>query len=149
MKLDDGLLERLLWRAFRGVDVLGSRRARQLAVLLIGLESRAERGYAKSIYRVARHTSSARPDVVGIPERWSSESPLVRVRRLGVTLDLDLRDNLRRVLYYTGTYEPGVVRLIAREPRRGDGRPSRAVCAWAGGRRFAPVDSRLYHVDKG
>ena len=121
MRLDDGPLGRRFWRAFRRIDVVvGPLRARSLAALLIGMLSRSERGYAKSIYRVSRHTSSPMPGIVRIPESWSSESPLVRVRRFGVTLELDLRDNLQRILYYTGTYEPSVMRFIAQELRRGD-----------------------------
>ena len=41
-------------------------------------------------------------------------------RRRGLRLDLDLRDNLQRTLYFTGTYEPGLLALIEAELRPGD-----------------------------
>lgn len=119
--LRDGPLVRRFWQAFCRIDVLvGPRRARSLAAFTIRLVSLSERGYARSIYRIASHTSSAAPGVVRLPERWSTVSPQVRVKRLGLSLDLDLRDNLQRTLYYTGTYEPGVLRFIERELRPGD-----------------------------
>jgi hypothetical protein len=34
------------------------------------------------------------------------------VRRLGLRLELDLRDNLQRTLYATGTYEPALLRFL-------------------------------------
>jgi FkbM family methyltransferase len=121
MRLHDGTIERQFWHALRlSENVVGPLRARALAAIVMRMQSRTERGYVKSMYRVARHTSSAPPDVVRLPEQWSSGSPLVRVKRLGVSLDLDLRDNLQRLLYYAGTYEPGVVRFIERELQRGD-----------------------------
>jgi hypothetical protein len=42
-----------------------------------------------------------------------------RLGRLGLRLELDLRDNLQRVLYATGTYEPAVLRFLDQEPRAG------------------------------
>jgi FkbM family methyltransferase len=54
------------------------------------------------------------------PEEWWTAAPRVRVGRLGVGLELDLRDNLQRTLYFTGTYEPGLVRLLDAELRAGD-----------------------------
>jgi FkbM family methyltransferase len=121
MMLHDGRFERLFWRALRlGGAIVGPLPARSLAALALHVLSRSERGYTKTIYRVARHTSSQSPDLVHLPERWSSTSPLVRVRRLGLGLDLDLRDNLQRVLYYAGTYEPDVIRFVERELRLGD-----------------------------
>jgi FkbM family methyltransferase len=119
--LQDGPFERRFWRAFARIDALiGPHRARGLAAVVIRRLARSEHGYTKSIYRIASHTSSAAPDIVRIPERWSTATPRVRVRRLGLDLDLDLRDNLQRTLYFTGTYEPGVLRFIRRELRPGD-----------------------------
>jgi hypothetical protein len=42
------------------------------------------------------------------------------VRRLGLRLELDLRDNLERTLYATGTYEPALLRFLHDELRPGD-----------------------------
>jgi FkbM family methyltransferase len=44
----------------------------------------------------------------------------VSVRRQGLRLDLDLRDNLQAVLYYAGRYEPAVRRFLLSELRQGD-----------------------------
>src|SRR5207237_550964 len=52
--------------------------------------------------------------------RWSTEEPFVHARRLGLELDLDLRDNLQALLYYTGVYEPAFVRHLHQELRAGD-----------------------------
>lgn len=41
-------------------------------------------------------------------------------RRLRIDFELDLRDNLQRILFFTGRYEPAVTRLLRREPRRED-----------------------------
>jgi FkbM family methyltransferase len=58
--------------------------------------------------------------LVQLPESWSAAAPLVRACRLGLDLDLDLRDNLQRTLFYTGTYEPGLLNFLHGELRRGD-----------------------------
>jgi FkbM family methyltransferase len=91
-----------------------------LAAALLRLSSRSERGWMRGLYRVAPSTSAPAPSLVKLPERWSVDAPLVRARRLGLDLDLDLRDNLQRTLYYTGTYEPGLLRFLHGELRRGD-----------------------------
>jgi FkbM family methyltransferase len=60
------------------------------------------------------------PDLWTVPEAWWLEHPRVRGRRLGLRLHLDLRDNLQRTLYFTGTYEPGLLALLRDELRAGD-----------------------------
>jgi FkbM family methyltransferase len=83
--------------------------------------SRSEAGWRKNVYRTAaRHRSGKAPGVVKVPETWWRSSPAVGVRRLGLRLDLDLRDNLQRTLYFTGTYEPALVAFLRRELRTGD-----------------------------
>jgi hypothetical protein len=72
------------------------------------------------VYRVARYTSTPAPSLIKLPEQWSATAPLLRARRLGLDLDLDLRDNLQRTLFYTGTYEPGLLGFLHRELRGGD-----------------------------
>jgi FkbM family methyltransferase len=117
----DGPLGRLLWRGVRAVGgVLGPRRARAVAAVVMRLGARSGDGWLRGVYRVARHTSTAPPPLVKVPERWSAAAPLVRARRLGLRLELDLRDNLQRVLYYTGTYEPDLLAFLHGELRRGD-----------------------------
>ena len=121
MELSDGRFQRVLWSGVRGVGrLLGPRRGRLLAAALLRLSSRSERGWLRGLYRVARFTSSPAPSLVKLPERWSVDAPLVRARRLGLDLQLDLRDNLQRTLFYTGTYEPGLLRFLHDELRCGD-----------------------------
>jgi hypothetical protein len=60
------------------------------------------------------------PHLVKIPDRWSGEHSLVRVRRLGLRLDLDLRDNLQAILFYAGAYEPTFRQHLLLGLRRGD-----------------------------
>jgi hypothetical protein len=61
------------------------------------------------------------------PPGWSSYPSTGRrtPRRSGravlsLDLQLDLRDNLERTLFHTGTYEPGLPRFLHDELRRGD-----------------------------
>lgn len=121
MELSDGWFQGVLWSGVRGVGwLLGPRRGRLLAAALLRLSSRSERGWLRGLYRVARFTSGPAPSLVKLPERWSADAPLVRSRRLGLDLQLDLRDNLQRTLFYTGTYEPGLLRFLHDELRCGD-----------------------------
>jgi FkbM family methyltransferase len=47
-------------------------------------------------------------------------APVVWARRLGLDLELDLRDNLQAVVFYCATYEPSFTRHLHAEIRRGD-----------------------------
>jgi FkbM family methyltransferase len=77
--------------------------------------ARTERGYAKGLYRVARRRPVPMPGLHLLPEAWWMSDPCVRARRLGLDLELDLRDNLQRTVYFTGTYEPGLHAVLERE----------------------------------
>jgi FkbM family methyltransferase len=44
----------------------------------------------------------------------------IRGRYLGLTFDLDLRDNVQRDLFYLGRYEPELVKFVLRELQPGD-----------------------------
>lgn len=118
----DTRLGRLAWRGLILLGrVIGPVAARHIAAHILRTRSRSLAGYVESVHRVAaRHTWPSTPDLVHLPEAWWRASPRLRVRRLGFDLDLDLRDNLQRVLYYTGRYEPSVTRLLRRELRPGD-----------------------------
>jgi FkbM family methyltransferase len=121
MSFIDHGAERLLWKAVLFVGgILGPARGRWLACLVIRLTYLTDASWLKAVYRVSRRTPEPTPGLVHVPEEWSGHRPLVTVRRLGLTLALDLRDNLQRTLYYTGTYEPGLNRLLRAELRRGD-----------------------------
>src|SRR4051812_32374921 len=60
------------------------------------------------------------PRLWTMPEAWWATAPRITARRLGLTLHLDLRDNLQRTLYFTGTYEPGLLAALEDELRAGD-----------------------------
>lgn len=53
------------------------------------------------------------------PSFWNVPT-LVSARRLGVRFELDLRDNVQRTLYFTGSYERPYVRLLREALRPGD-----------------------------
>ena len=116
----DGLAERVLWALValrprrRGRRGPAARRAAWMR-----LAARTDAGYEKGRLR-ARRTPVPAPGLVRPPEAWYTTAPLVRTRRAGLLWELDLRDNLQRTLYFTGTYERGVARLLERELRAGD-----------------------------
>jgi FkbM family methyltransferase len=117
----DSALQRLLWRALeRAARLIGVRAARAIAAAAMRVASRTERGYMKSLYRVATRRPAPMRDLYTPPSEWWTAHPRVAVRRHGLRLDLDLRDNLQRTLFFTGTYEPGLRRLLERELRAGD-----------------------------
>jgi FkbM family methyltransferase len=117
----DSALQRVLWGLLeRAAPLLGPRIARAVAAAAMRLGARTPRGYAKGVYRVARRWPVPMPDLWKVPKAWWATVPSVRARRRGLRLDLDLRDNLQRTLYFTGTYEPGLLALIEAELRPGD-----------------------------
>ena len=117
----DGALQRPLWRALELLArVAGPVRARALAAAFMRLGARTERGYAKGLFRVASRLPAPMPRLWRVPPEWWAIEPRVRARRLGLDLELDLRDNLQRTLWFTGTYEPGLLRALVDELRAGD-----------------------------
>jgi FkbM family methyltransferase len=68
--------------------------------------------------RVSPRLAQLNPGLAKISPDWAVEE--VDVRRQGVRLRLDLRDNLQAVLYYAGRYEPATARFLAAELRAGD-----------------------------
>jgi len=117
----DSVLQRFLWRLLdHAAPLLGPRISRAVAAAAMRLGARTPRGYMKGVYRVARRRPVPMPDLWKVPEAWWATVPRVRARRRGLRLDLDLRDNLQRTLYFTGTYEPGLLALIESELRPGD-----------------------------
>jgi FkbM family methyltransferase len=117
----DSRLQRALGRVLEHFAALaGPRAARFVAACAMRVGARTKRGYAKGLFRVASRRPAPMPDLWTVPEGWWLATPRVRVRRLGLRLHLDLRDNLQRTLYFTGTYEPGLLALLRRELRAGD-----------------------------
>jgi FkbM family methyltransferase len=117
----DSAVQRWLGRALeRLARVVGSRVARTVAALALRAGARTDRGFAKGLYRVASRRPVPMPDLWTLPPAWWTTAPVVHARRLGLQLELDLRDNLQRTLYFTGAYEPGLLRLLRDELRPGD-----------------------------
>jgi FkbM family methyltransferase len=112
----DRAAPRLLWRLLEAAArVIGPRAARTIAALAM----RAGR-YENGLYRVASRRPEPMPRLWTVPEAWWATAPRVTARRLGLTLHLDLRDNLQRTLFFTGTYEPGLLAALEDELRAGD-----------------------------
>ena len=121
VRTDEGWLERWGWRALVAAGaVVGPRVGRGLAALALRARARTPAGWLEGVHRVATRPAPGAPALTRLPDGWWTVSPLVRVRRLGLRLDLDLRDNLQRALYATGTYEPALVRFLHDELRPGD-----------------------------
>jgi FkbM family methyltransferase len=121
VRTDEGRLERWGWRALVAAGaVVGPRVGRGLAALALRARARTPAGWLEGVHRVATRPAPGAPALTRLPDGWWTVSPLVRVRRLGLRLDLDLRDNLQRALYATGTYEPTLVRFLHDELRPGD-----------------------------
>ena len=114
----DGPVGRRAWTAFASVAALaGPRSARALVSAPLRLASRRRAGYGRAMMRVGRHET---PGLWKVPAEWNAVAPQVSVRRLGLRLELDLRDNLQRTVYYAGTYEPDVLAFLDRELAPGD-----------------------------
>jgi FkbM family methyltransferase len=115
----DGPVSRALWRGLVAAGrVTGPRPARKVAALAMRAAARTGEGWTTGVHRVASRDTGA--DLVKPPPGWWTASPLVRARRLGLTWELDLRDNLERVLWCTGTYEPALLSFLAAGLRAGD-----------------------------
>jgi hypothetical protein len=106
VKPDEGRLTRRGWRALgRAGRVVGARVGRGTAAILLRVRARTAEGWLEGVHRVASRPALGAPGLTRLLESWWTASPEMRVRRLGLRLELDLRDNLQRVLYATGTYD--------------------------------------------
>lgn len=122
MEYADGPLAALCWRlTITSAKVIGPRRARWVASVALRLGARfGECSYEKTARRVSRRLREANPRLVKIPIEWSTWAPVVCARRRGLVFELDLRDNLQALVFYSGAYEPHLIRFLGRELRRGD-----------------------------
>jgi FkbM family methyltransferase len=121
VRTDEGWLARWGWRALVAAGpVVGPRVGRGVAAVALRVRARTAAGWLEGVHRVATRPAPGAPALTRLPGDWWTASPRVRVRRLGLWLELDLRDNLQRALYATGTYEPALVRFLRDELRRGD-----------------------------
>jgi FkbM family methyltransferase len=82
------------------------------------VEGLTDAGVRRVALRISPRLARENPELVKVSPAWAE--PSVRVRRQGLRLELDLRDNLQAVLYYAGRYEPAVRRFLVSELRQGD-----------------------------
>jgi FkbM family methyltransferase len=111
---------RLAWRGlFLGERLVGPVPARLVAALALRAAARSPDSYARTVRRISPRVRADNPGLVKIPDRWARD-PTVQVRRGGLELELDLRDNLQAVLYYAGVYEPRFTASLLGHLRPGD-----------------------------
>jgi FkbM family methyltransferase len=109
----------LLWRSAHVLArALGPQAARRTARLAGAIEGRTDSGVHRVALRISPRLARENPELVKVSPAWAT--PSVSVRRQGLRLDLDLRDNLQAVLFYAGRYEPAVRRFLLSELRQGD-----------------------------
>jgi len=118
MEVSDGVLRRAVWTVPLIVEAMGPAAARRAARVVAAIEGRTDAGVQRVATRISPRLAKSNPGLRKIDPRWSVRR--IRVRRLGLRLELDLRDNLQAVLYYAGRYEPATMRFVRRELRRGD-----------------------------
>ena len=115
----DGPVRRLLWQAAHVMQrVLGPGAARRTARLVGAVEGLTEHGVRRVAVRISPRLADDNPGLVKVSPAWAASE--VVVRRQGLEVELDLRDNLQAVLYYAGRYEPAVRRFLRAELRQGD-----------------------------
>jgi FkbM family methyltransferase len=115
----DGPVRRLMWQTAHVMErVLGPTAARRTARLAGALEGLTDGGVWRVAVRISPRLADANARLVKVSPGWASSA--VVVRRQGLELELDLRDNLQAVLYYAGRYEPAVRRFLRAELRQGD-----------------------------
>ncbi|GAB2664826.1 FkbM family methyltransferase [Kribbella swartbergensis] len=113
------MTDQLLWRSAHAIGrALGARAARRTARVAGAIEGLTDAGVHRVALRISPRLAQENPELVKVSPAWADSS--VRVRRQGLRLDLDLRDNLQAVLYYAGRYEPAVRRFLVSELRQGD-----------------------------
>jgi FkbM family methyltransferase len=98
----------VLWRALELVGRgPGVRPARWLASVVMRRRGR----HSTDRLRMVLREPDPAPGLWKVPARWLTGP--VTARRLGLRLELDLRDNLARTVYFTGTYEPELVAFLS------------------------------------
>ncbi len=111
--------QQILWRSAHAFGrALGPQAARRAARIAGALEGRTDAGVHQVALRISPRVANDNPELVKVSADWATDS--IFVRRQGLRLELDLRDNLQAVLYYAGRYEPAVRRFLLSELRQGD-----------------------------
>lgn len=108
----------LLWRSAHVLArALGPQAARRTARLAGAVEGLTDDGVHRVALRISPRLARENPEFVKVSPGWAAT---VDVRRQGLWVELDLRDNLQAVLYYAGRYEPAVRRFLLNELQQGD-----------------------------
>lgn len=118
---NDSTAERIFWKLLlRCESRIPVRYLRPVAAKVLTCQSKTRPGYERACERLVDPacTKSVHPQPL-TPAWWITE-PVVKARRLGLELSLDLRDNVQRCLYFTGTYEPDTLAFLRAELRAGD-----------------------------
>ncbi|WP_041289096.1 FkbM family methyltransferase [Kribbella flavida] len=119
MELRDGGVGRAAWRLpYVAERVGGAGAARRVAQVVGRLEGARRGGVHRVATRISPRLADRNPELVKISPDWAVDA--IDVRRHGLRLQLDLRDNLQAVLYYAGRYEPTTSRFLTAELRAGD-----------------------------
>jgi FkbM family methyltransferase len=110
-------LEERLWAVAVAVaDALPLRVGQFLFACLGRVLSWSLEGHERTCERLVASTDAS---IVRIPVRYWEQYPLKLVHRWGASLVLDLRDNVQRCVYFTGSYEPRTQAIIRRELANG------------------------------
>ncbi|WP_328996564.1 FkbM family methyltransferase [Kribbella sp. NBC_01245] len=118
MELRDGSFRRAAWLLPHAAARVAGRGAARITAQAVGrLEGLSGAGVSRVATRISPRLAGRNPGLVKIPPEWAA---CVDVRREGLRLALDLRDNLQAILYYAGRYEPAMRDFLHRELRAGD-----------------------------
>jgi len=118
VEFKDGPVWRVVWAVPYAAARFGGAGAARRAARVVGrLEGLRDAGVTRVAMRISPRLADQNPRLAKIPASWATR---VAVRRQGLRLELDLRDNLQAVVYYAGRYEPAMFRFLRDELRRGD-----------------------------
>ena len=118
MDVRDEAVRRVAWNLVCAVErAFGTNAARRTARAVCAVEGLTDSGVHRIAQRISPRLADRNPGLAKIPPTWATK---VDVRRQGLRLELDLRDNLQAILYYAGRYEPAVRRFLRAELRQGD-----------------------------
>jgi FkbM family methyltransferase len=119
MDVRDGVVRRVVWTLPHQVERrVGADAARRVARMVGSFEGRSDSGVLRIARRISPRLADENPGLTKISPAWQKTA--LEVRRHGLRLELDLRDNLQAVLYYAGRYEPALRRFLRYELKPDD-----------------------------
>lgn len=118
----DAAAVRLAWRALEAAGRLfGHERARAVAAKIWRSRgANSPEAFFALAHRISPRLRGENPQLFKVPSAWTAEAPIVRATCHGLDLELDLRDNLQALLFFSGTYEPQVLEFLGNELRSDD-----------------------------